>query len=124
VVADDMRTVSEISVDRDSLYREENFTDLKVASIRRLVPIKPDGSDDPTRDVIFVGHTTLLSQAGPVPVSFPIEATTLEDALDKFPAAVKVGIDRLIDEAREYQREQASRIVVPDAVTTGKIIPG
>ncbi len=119
---EDVRSVSEISVDPDSLYREENYTDLKVASIRRLVPIKPDGSPDGTRDLLFVGQTTLLSQAGPVPVSFPIEAQTLEEALEKFPAAVKVGIDRLMEEAREYQRDQASRIVLPDAATTSKII--
>ena len=119
---EDIRSVSEISVDPDSLYREENYTDLKVASIRRLVPIKPDGSPDGTRDLLFVGQTTLLSQAGPVPVSFPIEAQTLEEALEKFPAAVKVGIDRLMEEAREYQRDQASRIVLPDAATTSKII--
>jgi hypothetical protein len=124
VAADDIRGVGEISVDRTSLYREENYTDLKVASIRRLVPVRVDGSDDPTRDPIYVGHTTLLSQAGPVPVSFPIDARSLAEALDKFPAAVKEGVERLIEEAREFQREQAGRIVVPDALTTSKIIPG
>jgi len=111
--------VSEISVDADNLYREEIFTDLKVATIRRMVPIRPDGSEDTTRSVMFVGQTTLLSQAGPVPVQCAIEATNLTEAMQKFPAAVNEAVERMIDEAREIQRQEASRIVVP-----GKDIPG
>jgi hypothetical protein len=65
---DEQSAVSEISVDPDSLYREEIFTDLRVATIRRLTPVRPDGSEDTSRPVMFVGQTTLLSQAGPVPV--------------------------------------------------------
>ena len=58
--------VDEIRVDSSNLYREEIFTDLKVATIRRLSPVEPNGSDDTSRPVIYVGQTTLLSQAGPV----------------------------------------------------------
>lgn len=111
----------EIEVDRKNLYREEIYTDLKVATLRRLTPVKPDGSDDPSRPVLFVGQTTLLSQAGPVPVQCPIEATTLEDAMDRFPAAVNDAIERMIEEAREIQREEASRIVVPGRDMGGKV---
>jgi len=111
--------VGEISVDADNLYREEIFTDLKVATIRRMVPVRPDGSEDTTRSVMFVGQTTLLSQAGPVPVQCAIEATNLAEAMQKFPAAVNEAVERMIDEAREIQRQEASRIVVP-----GKDIPG
>ena len=51
--------LGEITVDQNNLYREESFTDLKVASIRRLTPIKADGSDDSSRPALFVGETTL-----------------------------------------------------------------
>jgi hypothetical protein len=105
--------VDEISVNTENLYREEIFTDLEVATIRRLTPIHPDGSDDTTRPVRFVGQTTLLSQAGPVPVQCPIEATTLDAAMAKFPAAVNEAVERMVEEAREMQRQEASRIVVP-----------
>jgi len=105
--------VDEISVDADNLYREEIFTDLKVATIRRLTPILPDGTDDTSRPVMFVGQTTLLSQAGPVPVQCPIEAASIQGAIDGFPAAVNQTIERMIEEAREIQRQEASRIVVP-----------
>jgi len=105
--------LSEIKVDVDNLYREEVFTDLRVASLRRLVPIKVDGSDDPSRDPLFMGETQLMSQRGPLPVQCPIEARTLQEAIDKFPEAVQVAVERLIEEAREIQREEASRIIVP-----------
>ena len=105
--------VGEISIDPKDLYREETFTDLKVATIRRLTPIRPDGTEDASRAVIFVGSTTLLSQAGPVPVQCSIEARTLEEAMEKFPSAVNQAIERMIQEARELQRQEASRIVVP-----------
>ena len=77
--------VAEISVDPDSLYREEIFTDLRVATIRRLTPIRPDGSEDTSREVIFVAQTTLMSQSGPLPVQCPVEATSLQEAMERFP---------------------------------------
>ncbi len=120
MAADDPQTVTEIEVDKDNLYREEIITDLKVASIRMLTPIKLDGSPDETREPIFTGQTTLMSAAGPLPVQCPLEATTLEEATAQFPDAVKQAIERLVDEAREMQRREASRIVVPGEVP----IPG
>ena len=106
--------LDQIRADKQNLYREEVYTDLKVASLRRLVPIKPDGSEDSARDPIWVASTNVMSTHGPLPVSAPIEgARTLEEALDGFPEAVQQGVERLIEEAREYQRQEASRIVVP-----------
>ncbi len=118
------RSINEIEVDRDNLYREEIYTDLKVGSIRHLVPVKPDGSPDPSRDHLFMGQTQLLSHAGPVPVSCAIEAATLEEALDKFPEALNEAVERLIEEAREIQRQEASRIVVPTMAPPGSGIGG
>ena len=116
--------VAEISVDPDSLYREEIFTDLRVATIRRLTPIRPDGSEDTSREVIFVAQTTLMSQSGPLPVQCPVEATSLQEAMERFPDAVNQAVERMIEEAREIQRQEASRIVVPGRDTGGKITLG
>ncbi len=113
MAADDPQTVTEIEVDKNNLYREEIVTDLKVASIRMLTPIKLDGSPDESREPIFTGQTTLMSAAGPLPVQCPLDATTLEEATAQFPEAVKQAVERLVDEAREMQRREASRIVVP-----------
>jgi hypothetical protein len=122
--SDEPQNIGEIQVDTANLYREEVFTDLKVASIRKLVPILPDGSPDPARDPLFTGQTTLMTQAGPVPVTCPIDATTLEEATAKFPEAVKLGVERLMEEVREVQRREASRIVVPGQTGLPGPIPG
>ena len=112
-MSEESNPLGEISVDQDNLYREETFTDLKVASIRRLSPITADGSDDTGRPVLFIGETTLMSARGPLPINCPIEATTLAEALEAFPQAVQAAVERLMEEAREMQRQEANRIVVP-----------
>ncbi|HTV50514.1 MAG TPA: hypothetical protein VME21_04950 [Steroidobacteraceae bacterium] len=113
----------EIKLDPNGLYREEVITDRKAGTLRRMVPIKLDGSTDGTRAVLFSGQTQLLTPAGVLPLAFDIEATTLDEALRKFPEAMKHALDEAIEEAREYRREAASRIVVPD-VGAGALGPG
>jgi hypothetical protein len=104
----------EVELDSKNLYREDVFTDRRAGSIRRLTPVKSDGSDDGTRAVLFSGQTQLLTPAGVLPLGFEIEAGTLEEALQKFPDGVKLALEQAIDEAREMRREAASRIVVPE----------
>jgi len=104
----------EIQLDPKGLYREDVFTDRRAGSIRRLTPVNTDGEVDASRPVLFSGQTQLLTPAGVLPLGFEIEARTLEEALQKFPAGVKVALEQAIDEARELRREAASRIVVPE----------
>lgn len=111
--SDEPQTISDIQVDTANLYREEIYTDLKVASIRKMVPIRPDGSEDTSREPLYTGQTTLMSAAGPVPVQCPLDATNLEEAAACFPEAVKEAVERMVEEAREIQRREASRIVTP-----------
>lgn len=105
--------VDSVTVDTDNLYREESITDLRAATIRQLVPIKPDGSDDDSRPRRFIGDTTLMTQMGPIPVQFPLEVDTLAEAFEQFPEGVRGAIERLNERAREMARDEASRIVVP-----------
>ena len=58
---------------------------------------------------------------GPLPVSCEIDASSLQDAVEKFPAAIKLAVEKVIEEVKEMQREQASQIVVPGAVPPGNI---
>lgn len=113
----------EIALDASGLYREEIFSDRKAGTIRRMTPVTKDGSADPARPVLFAGQTQLLTPAGVLPLGFEIDAKTLEEAIQKFPAAVKVALNDAIEEARELRREAASRIVVPDVGGAG-IGPG
>ena len=111
--------VSEIAVDRDNLYREELITDLKAATLRRLVPIQADGSPDASRPALFLAETQLLTQGGLLPVQARLEAETLEQAIDIFPQAINEAVERMIEEAREIQRRESSRILVPTPDLTG-----
>lgn len=112
-MSEETSPLGDIAVDQQNLYREETFTDLKVASIRRLTPVTPEGADDPSRPTMFIGETTLMSARGPLPINCPIEAASLTDAIDAFPQAVQAAVERLMEEAREMQRQEANRIVVP-----------
>lgn len=103
----------EIKVDGDSMYREESYTDLKVGSIRRLVPVTKEGEDDSARDVRYEGSASLMTPAGNLPLSFELEADTLSGAIDAFPDAVNAAAERAIDELKEMQRQQSQQIQVP-----------
>lgn len=103
-------------VDRKNLYREESLTDLRVAVIRKLIPVNPDGSDDKTRASIFVGHTQVMSPEGPIPLQAELAAANLEDAMSAFPGAMEQAMNEMIEHFKQMQREQQqqeSRIITP-----------
>ena len=107
-------TVNEIQMDAGNLYREETFTDMKAGSLRRLVPVKADGTEDPSRPAIFTAATQVMTPGGVLPLSGEVDgAKTLEEAVAKFPAAIKQAIGMLREEMEAMQRERASQIVVP-----------
>lgn len=114
----------EIKLDATSLYREELFTDRRAGTLRRLTPVTSTGEVDASRAVLFSGQTQLLTPGGVLPLGFDIEAATLQEALDRFPDAVKLALDEAIEEAREMRREQATRIVVPDGGAMGGVPAG
>ncbi|MCJ7756097.1 MAG: hypothetical protein MUP13_16160 [Thermoanaerobaculales bacterium] len=117
-----LQPLSELKLDHTNLDREEVFTDLRVGSIKQLTPVTRDGSRDLSRPLMFVGVTQLMSQMGPLPVQTKIEAADLQGAIDLFPSAVQIAVEAMIDEVKELQRKEMSRIVVPGAETTSKII--
>jgi hypothetical protein len=114
--------LSEIMLDDKNLFREEVFTDLRVGSIKQLTPVTSDGSRDMGRPMTYVGETQLMSQMGPLPVQAPIEADNLQEAMERFPAAIQTAVEAMINEVKELQRKEMSRIVVPGAETTSKIV--
>lgn len=103
----------DFKVDTANLYVEEGFTDLKVASIRRLKPINADGTPDPSRTPIFVGTTQLLTPEGPLPIQAPLMANNLKEALEVFSDAMKNTVADMMQEARRMKQEETSRIIVP-----------
>ena len=115
----DQLPLDQIKIDPNSLYKEESFTDLRVASLRRLTPVKIDGTVDDRRPTLFIASTQIMSQMGPLPITAQIDATSLKEAIDKFPQAIKEAIEEMMEEAKEYRRQEASRIVVPGAMPGG-----
>jgi len=96
-----------LNVDRDNLYREDSVTDVKVAAIRRLTPIKADGSDDDSRDPMFMGQTQLMSPSGPILLQSLLEARSLEEAMDKFPDAMQKEVDKAMAQAEKNHKKKA-----------------
>ncbi len=120
-MADEQQNMEEFKIDRSNLYIEESFTDLKIGTVKRLTPVKADGSDDKSRKAVFVGHTSIMTPNGPLPIQNVIGAKELAQAVKKFPEAMQEAMDRLIKEVKKYQEQEQSQIQKPDS---NIIIPG
>ncbi len=105
---------NDIQMDAANLYREETYTDLRAGTMRKLVPVKADGTEDPSRQAIYTASTQVMTPGGVLPLSGEVEgAKSLEEALAGFPAAIKQAIADLREEMAAMQRERSSQIVVP-----------
>jgi hypothetical protein len=105
----------DFTIDRSNLYLEESFTDLKAGTIKRLKPVRPDGSQDNTRKTVFVGHTSILTPNGPLPIQNVIAAKELQQAIKKFPEAMQEAMEHLMEEVKKYQEQEQSQIQKPDS---------
>jgi len=104
---------------QQNLYKEEVFSDLTIGSIRQLTPVKPNGEPDKTRKLLFLGQSQVYTQRGPMPIQFPIDAKNLPQAMEKFPEAMEEFVAHLVEEAKELQRQEQSRIIVPGTAPAG-----
>ena len=109
-------------MDAEGLYQEDNFTDRRVGAIRRLSPVRADGSADPSRPVLFIGQAEIMTNMGPMPINFEIEATTLDQAVAGFAPAAAAAIERTVQQIQEMRRQAASQLVVPQGGMGG--LPG
>ncbi|PIE67012.1 MAG: cytoplasmic protein [Deltaproteobacteria bacterium] len=109
----------DFTVDANNLYREASITDLKVASIRQMIPVTADGQNDASRSPVFIGHTQILTPQGPLPLQARLMANTLQEALEAFPAAMEQEMAKMVEQLRKMQEEEQkkqrddSRIIVP-----------
>ena len=111
-----------MKMDAANVFREDVYTDRKVGTIRCLTPVKSDGAPDAGRKPLFVGEAQILTPMGAIPVTFEIDAVSLEDAVKNYEAAAKVGVERTVKEIQEYRRREASSIVIPQGAAAG--LPG
>jgi hypothetical protein len=111
-------------MDVQSLYREEVYTDRKIATLRVLVPVKADGSADAARPTLFLGEAQLMTNMGPLPISFDIPAATLAEAIAAYGEAAKVGVENAVRELQEMRRQASSSLVIPPAGAASAITGG
>jgi hypothetical protein len=105
----------EAQMSADALYREDVFTDQRVGTVRRMTPVKSDGSDDRSRAVLFIGQATVMTPMGSLPLSFELQASTLAEAVAQFGPAAQHAIEDAARELQELRRQAASSIVIPEA---------
>jgi hypothetical protein len=109
---------AEAAMDATSLYREEIYTDRKIGTLRVLLPVKSDGTPDTLRRTLYQGEAQLMTNVGPLPISFDIDADNLSDAVAKYAESTKAGIERAMRELQEMRRQASSSIVLPPAGAT------
>lgn len=109
----------DFTVDQNNLFREESITDLKVAAIRRLVPIKADGSPDNGRTPIFMGSSQVMTPEGPLPLQARLQANNLAEAYEVFPETMQAALSEMVQQLEAMYRQEKekqrddSRIIVP-----------
>lgn len=100
-------------MDEKDLWKEEVFTDRKVGTIRRLTPVKADGTADPSRRAVYVGEAQLMTPAGALPLTFEIPGDSLEAAVAGYGAAVQLAFTETMEELKEMRRKAQTSIVTP-----------
>jgi len=113
---------TDAKMDAASLYREEIYTDRAAGTLRVLAPVKRDGSPDPGRPTLYIGEAQILTNMGPLPISFEVEAKSLAEAVEGYGEAAKVGVERAVRELQELRRQASSSIVLPGSA--GASLPG
>lgn len=103
----------EAQMDATALYQEEMFTDRRVGALRRLTAVKSDGTRDLSRPTLYIGQAEIMTNMGPVPINFEIEADTLDQAVAGFGPAAAVAIERTVQQIQDMRRQTASQLVVP-----------
>ena len=100
-------------MDASNLYSEEVVTDRKVGTIRVLTPVLPTGARDLERPMIFMGEAQIMTQMGPLPITFEIPAQSVAEAVAAYGTCAKDGVRQTIEKIQAMRREAASQIVTP-----------
>ncbi|MDB4581033.1 hypothetical protein OAP17_01075 [Porticoccaceae bacterium] len=108
-----MTNQSNNTMDPNGLFREESFTDRKIGFIRKMIPVKADGSDDPDRAITFFGSTQVMTQMGAIPLNFTLDGETIGEAASDFAGKAQIAVEEANQKMEQMRREEASKIVVP-----------
>ena len=115
----------EVQMEAENLYREETYTDRRVGTLQILTPVNIDGTTDNTRQQVYVGQTLILTPAGALPLNFELEASTIEEAVQKFGDGAKDALADAMQRLEDMRRDAASSIIVPGSGgAQGNVPPG
>jgi len=103
----------DLGMDANTLYLEETFTDQQVGTLRRLTPVTAAGQPDGSRPTLFQGQTQLMTQVGPLPLDFNIEAGSLDEAVARFGSSAQQALEKTLRDLEEMRRESASSLIIP-----------
>ena len=109
------------TMDATSLYREEIYTDRAAGMLRVLHPVTSAGAPDAARSTVYTGEAQLMTNVGPLPISFDIPGTTLAEAVANYAEAAKEGVAHAMREIAEMRRQASSSLVIPQG---GALPPG
>ena len=101
------------TINPNALYREEIYTDRAVGMLRVMHPVSNAGAPDPSRPTLYTGEAQLMTNMGPLPISFEIDASNLADAVAGYAEAAKEGVENAMRELQEMRRQASSSIVIP-----------
>ena len=65
-----------------------------------------------------------MTNMGPLPISFDIEAKSLTEAVAGYAEAAKAGVEQTMRELTELRRQQSSGLVIPPAGTASALKGG
>lgn len=109
-------TASIKAVSAQTLVREEHYTDNAAGEIIRQIPVLKDGSQDPVRQEIWIGACVLtMSNGAQMPLRFPIDADSLEQAILEWPHACNEKIEELQGNAIRSRIVNGAGIALGDA---------
>lgn len=114
----------QLEMDPDGLYQEEQYSDQRAGHIRKLTPVTASGDVDPSRPVMFIGSTQVMTPAGALPLSFELPGKTVGEAASHFAEEAEKAIESTMEELKRLQREAQSSIVVPGQGGPGGGAPG
>jgi hypothetical protein len=104
---------ADASMDINDLWREDIVTDRKIGTLRVMTPIHADGSPDPARAVVYTGEAQMMTNMGPLPINFEIEANSLAEAVAAYGATARAAFERTMRDLQEMRRQSASSLVLP-----------
>jgi len=103
-------------VQKHNMYREEAYTDLNSATIRKLIPVKADGSADDSRRIVYIGHADLISPQGPIPIQSELQVDSLEKAIEALPNAMGKEAEKVREEYNKMMEQQKTQPQQPEKV--------